>query len=81
MQLKAKIAGGAKMFEIKGQPVNNQIGNIGERNVQTVKKILAEHRIPILGEDTGANYGRTMSFDCQLFKAKIHSFTRPEVVL
>ena len=36
--------------------------NIGDRNVTEVKKMLAKERIPILAEDTGADYGRTVFF-------------------
>ena len=79
--LKAKIAGGAKMFEIKGNAANSQLGNIGERNVQAVKKMLFEHNIPLVGEETGANFGRTMLFNCRNCKATISSFTRQEIVL
>ena len=35
---------------------------VGERNVEAVIKILKEMRIPILAQDTGANYGRTVEF-------------------
>ncbi|MBO6229878.1 MAG: chemotaxis protein CheD [Ruminiclostridium sp.] len=55
--LKAKIAGGAVMF----QTANSRF-NIGERNIEAVKAALAKLRIPILAEDVGLNYGRTMTF-------------------
>ena len=38
-----KIAGGAKMFEMKGQ---GGFGNIGERNIQSVKKSTQTGRNP-----------------------------------
>ena len=53
----AKIAGGAKMFN----SAENQ-WNIGERNVDRVKKTLSEERIRIVAEDTGKDYGRTIAF-------------------
>lgn len=57
IRLRAKIAGGAQMFA----PVNNtNLAGIGERNVQAVKKELARLSIPIVAEDTGKNYGRTL---------------------
>lgn len=55
--MKAKIAGGAVMFQ-----TSNQKFNIGQRNVEAVKAALAKLRIPIIAEDTGLNYGRTMTF-------------------
>lgn len=57
--MKAKIAGGAKMFSVTSKDSSL---NVGERNVIKVKKVLKELSISILGEDTGANYGRTMKF-------------------
>ena len=56
-RLRAKIAGGATMFAIA-----NDKFNIGDRNVAKVKAMLAKERIPILAEDTGADYGRTLFF-------------------
>ncbi|MFN2363421.1 MAG: chemotaxis protein CheD [Halarsenatibacteraceae bacterium] len=57
--MKAKIAGGAKMFSVTSKDSSL---NVGERNVIKVKEILKDLGIRILGEDTGANYGRTMKF-------------------
>jgi len=54
--LKAKIAGGAVMFQ-----TSNSRFNIGERNIEAVKAALAKLRIPILAQDVGLNYGRTMT--------------------
>ena len=58
-RMTAKIAGGAKMFESAS---NNNIGHIGERNVEAVKAMLKELNIRIIASDTGANYGRTVYF-------------------
>ncbi|WP_370575218.1 chemotaxis protein CheD [Methanomethylovorans sp.] len=55
----AKIAGGAKMFSFSSD-VNL---NIGERNIQATKVVLAEMKVPIIAEDVGKNYGRTVVLD------------------
>ena len=57
LRLKAKIAGGATMFAAASDKFN-----IGERNVEAVKKVLSQNRIPIIAQDTGLNYGRTQLF-------------------
>lgn len=57
--LTAKIAGGAQMFAFSA---NNDMMRVGERNVQAVKKKLAQLGIRILAEDTGQNFGRTVEF-------------------
>lgn len=54
-RLTAKIAGGAKMFATAGT-------SMGDRNVAAVKAELGKLGIPIIGEDTGSNYGRTVEF-------------------
>lgn len=58
-RLVAKIAGGAQMF---GFNSNSEMVRVGERNVQATKKKLAQLKIPILAEDTGKNFGRTVIF-------------------
>lgn len=56
-RLEAKIAGGASMFNFKDAKIN-----IGDRNVEAVKKKLNELGIPLLASDTGGNYGRTVEY-------------------
>lgn len=58
----AKIAGGARMFEVSG---STSVGNIGEKNALASKQKLKELGIPILAEDTGLNYGRTVELNCE----------------
>jgi chemotaxis protein CheD len=55
----AKIAGGAQMFAFQS---NNTLIRVGERNVEATKKKLKELGIPIVAEDTGKNFGRTVIF-------------------
>lgn len=55
----AKIAGGAQMFAFQNK---SDMAGIGQRNVECTKLKLKELRIPILAEDTGLNYGRTVEF-------------------
>lgn len=71
--LTAKIAGGARMFNIPGDSV---VGNIGDRNTEAVKKTLAEMRIPILGQDVGSDYARTMTFNADDGMVTIKAFSK-----
>lgn len=57
-RLVAKIAGGANMFQFAAE--KNTTLRVGDNNVIAVKKILGLLKIPILAEDTGENYGRTV---------------------
>lgn len=58
-RLKAKIAGGAQMFQFDDSSSQMEIG---ARNIEAVKKILKEKNIRLSGEDIGKDYGRTMEF-------------------
>ncbi|MGE5628643.1 MAG: chemotaxis protein CheD [Solirubrobacterales bacterium] len=60
--IRAKIAGGASMFNFTDSKMNMDIGN---RNSISVKSVLNQFSIPLLNEDTGGNKGRTMVFDTQ----------------
>ena len=57
----SKIAGGAAMFAVSAGA--GDIMKVGERNVEATKKKLSQMKIPIVAEDTGLNYGRTIIFD------------------
>ena len=58
-RLVAKIAGGAQMFALQSK---SETMAVGARNAEAVVKILGEMKIPILAQDTGLNYGRTVEF-------------------
>lgn len=53
----AKLAGGAQMFAFSDA---SDMMRIGARNVAAAREILNELGIPIVSEDTGGNYGRTI---------------------
>ena len=73
-----KIAGGAKMFEMKG---GGGLGNIGERNSQNVKRILMAEGLRVTSEDVGANYARTMLLDVATGNVYVRSAGKPEKML
>lgn len=56
-RITAKIAGGAQMFAFKHM---DDTMRIGARNTVAVKEMLEIYKIPIIAEDTGADYGRTI---------------------
>ena len=58
-RLVAKIAGGAQMFSFQN---SSDLISVGARNVESVIKVLGTLHIPIIAQDTGANYGRTVEF-------------------
>ncbi len=54
----AKLVGGAKMFLS-----SDDFGpGIGGQNIISIKHILKRRRIPVIAENTGGNYGRSVEF-------------------
>lgn len=76
--LVAKIAGGATMFVFSG---SSDMGSIGERNIKSVKATLSALSIPIIAEDTGADYGRTIIFDNDSKKLTIRCAGKTDKVI
>jgi chemotaxis protein CheD len=58
-RITARIAGGASMFAALSAPGTV---NMGERNVVSTRNALMNHGIPLVAEDVGADYGRTVRF-------------------
>lgn len=73
----AKIAGGAKMFEVTG----GALGNIGQRNIESVRVQMKKHGLRISNEDVGGTVARTMSMDVATGAISVRSYGRPELFL
>lgn len=71
----AKIAGGAQMFAFQNK---NDLVRVGDRNVEASKQILKDLKIPILAEDTGNSYGRTVIFYPETGDFVIRAVGKPE---
>lgn len=74
----AKIAGGAMMFAFKSQ---SDLTMVGQRNAAASKQKLKELGIPILAEDTGANYGRTVIFYPETGEFHIRAVGKEETII
>jgi len=55
--IKAKLAGGAQMFAYNS---TNELMRIGARNIEAARAVLGQLRVPIIAEDVGNTYGRTV---------------------
>ena len=75
-RLVAKIAGGAKMFEVTGA-----LGNIGQRNIDSVRIQMKKWGLRIANEDVGGTVARTMSMDVETGAISVRSYGRPELFL
>ena len=69
-RLQAKLFGGANMFaalqEWSGE-------TIGQRNIASAKATLADLGIPLVAEDVGGNFGRTLVFNLESGKVTVKS--------
>lgn len=77
-RLVAKIAGGAKMFEVSGL---SDIGNVGMRNAEASRAKLKQLGIRLIAEDTGLNYGRTVELHCDTGDYYIKSVGKPVKII
>lgn len=76
-RITAKIAGGAKMFETNG----SALGNIGQRNIESVHLNLRKEGIRLLKEDVGGSVARTLLFDVSTGQACVRCYGRPELII
>jgi len=77
-RLSAKIVGGAAMFKSES---GNAVMQIGERNIEAVKKYLRKERIDIEASDVGKDYGRSMYFYLDDGRVEIKSFNKELLVI
>ena len=75
-RITVKIAGGAKMFEVNG----GNLGNIGQRNIESVHTILRKEGIRLLGEYVGGSVARTMLFDVDSGQSCIRSYGKQDII-
>ena len=69
-RITAKIAGGAKM-----------LGNIGQRNIESVHLNLKKEGIRLLKEDVGGSVARTLLFDVSSGLCCVRCYGRPELII
>ena len=77
-RVSAKIVGGASMF---AQLAGGNGVNVGERNVAATRETLAAHDIPLVAEDTGLDYGRSVYFHLDDGRVEVRSLKAGDRVL
>ncbi len=77
-RVNAKIVGGASMF---GMLVSGTGINVGERNVLATREVLAAAGIPLVAEDTGLDYGRSVYFHLQDGRVEVRSLKKGDRVI
>ena len=74
-RMEAKMAGGATMFQYQ---TKSELTKIGERNAEACREILKSMGIPLLAEDVGKNYGRTIVYETETGKLLIRAVGKQE---
>jgi len=75
-RMTAKIAGGAMMFK----DCTGSMGNIGQRNIESVHLNLKKEGIHLLKEDVGGSLARTLLFDVNSGLGCIRCYGRQELI-
>jgi len=76
-RLSVKIAGGAKMFETSN---TSALGNIGQRNIESVHAILRREGLPLMAERVGGNVARTLLFDVVSGQCCVQSYGQKDII-
>lgn len=76
--IKAKIAGGARMFEAS---VDYSQNDVGSSNITAVKKALKKVGVPIIAEDTGGTAGRKIEFELIDYTVLVEDFTENKQII
>jgi chemotaxis protein CheD len=77
-RLEARLVGGASMFTSLMVPGSL---NMGERNIRAARAALKQAGIPILGEQVGGDFGRSVRFSVGEGRTVVSSVGKPDVVL
>jgi chemotaxis protein CheD len=77
-RLKARLVGGAAMFQTLMVPGSL---NMGARNIIASRQALEQAGIPVVAEEVGGDYGRSVRFYVGAGKTTVSSVGKADVVL
>ena len=75
-RMTVKIAGGAKMFEVSGAG----LGNIGQRNIESVRTILKRENVRLVAENVGGTVARSLLFNVGTGQGCIRSYGLKDII-
>jgi len=70
-RLRARVVGGASMFSNMS---SDSVASIGERNILATREALDRAGIPVLGQDTGKDYGRSVYAFLESGRVEVRSY-------
>lgn len=72
-RIRARLVGGAAMF---ANLSSSGVAQMGERNILASREALKKDGVPLLGEDTGSDYGRSVYLHLPSGRLEIKSVQR-----
>lgn len=75
-RLRARLIGGSSMF---ADLLPDDRSNIGQQNVTVARAALAADGIPVVGEEVGGDYGRSIHFKLHDGSVRVTSYGRADV--
>ena len=76
--IKAKLIGGANLFDFAGSP---EMAELGKENVERVKKTLSKHRVYLAAEALGGRAYKSAQFTLETGQVKIKAEADKEIVI
>ena len=76
-RMTVKIAGGAKMFAVAG---GGSLGNIGQRNIESVQAIMRRENLRLIGQQIGGTVARTLLFDVVSGQGCVRSYGVKDII-
>ena len=76
-RMTVKIAGGAKMFAVAG---GGSLGNIGQRNIESVQAIMRRENLRLIGQQIGGTVARTLLFDVVSGQSCVRSYGQKDII-
>lgn len=77
-RMRARMVGGASMFLSAG---STPVASVGERNISATREALDRAGIPVVGEDIGKDYGRSVYAFLDSGRVESRSYAHGVVVL
>lgn len=77
-RLRARMVGGASMFTTASSA---SVASVGERNIQATRQALERAGIPLVAEDTGRDYGRSVYAFLDSGRVEVRSYAHGVRVL
>jgi chemotaxis protein CheD len=77
-RITGRLVGGASMFP---GVLTQEVGNLGDRNIESCRAALSRHSVDLLREEVGGNHGRSVFFDVSSGALRVTTVLMGDVVI